>query len=107
MMKMLAPAVGYVYYLAMARAERRHGVGGVLLDRCLTSLSSLGASTILACVTDGNIPSERLVISRGFLPCGLGSLVRQFGAIKALEFWIGMTVAPGEKLFAKIAQSAL
>lgn len=105
MMKMLSRDVGYVYYLALARAERRLGVGGLLLDRCLTSLFSLGVSTILACVTDGNIPSERLVISRGFVPCTMGDLLKRFGALKALGFWIGMTVAPGEEVFVKLAQS--
>jgi len=94
-MELLAPTVGYVYYLAVSRLERHRGLGGLLLDRCLSRLISAGARTVLASVTRGNLPSERLVVSRGFSPCIFRDLTRQFGAAKAFKLWMGMTVAPG------------
>ena len=101
MMKMLAPSVGYLYYLATSRAERRRGIGGLLLDQSLTLLASRGAGTVLAAVTGGNLPSERLVVSRGFRACSFRNLATHFGAIAALRLWLGMTVAPGERVFVR------
>jgi ribosomal protein S18 acetylase RimI-like enzyme len=98
MTKMLAPGVGYVYYLAISRAERRRGIGGLLLDRCLTYLASQGAGTVFASVTGGNLPSERLVASRGFRACTFGNLAARLGPAAALGMWMRMTVAPGERV---------
>lgn len=102
MMKMLAPGVGYVYYLAISRTERHRGIGGLLLDRCLSYLDSRGARAVLVSVTGGNLPSERLVASRGFHACLFRDLARRFGAAAALRLWMGMTVAPGERVFMKL-----
>ncbi|MGA2974328.1 MAG: GNAT family N-acetyltransferase [Spirochaetia bacterium] len=103
-MKMLAPGVGYVYYLAISPAERRRGTGGFLLDRCLGYLDSHGARAVLASVTEGNLPSERLVASRGFHICRFRDLARRFGAAAAFRLWMGMTVAPGERVFMRLME---
>jgi GNAT superfamily N-acetyltransferase len=106
MMKMLAPGVGYVYYLAISRAERQRGIGGHLLDQCMSRLISRGALVVLASVTGGNLPSERLVASRGFRACRFRDIAARFGVTAALRFWLGMTVAPGEKVFMRLAEGA-
>jgi ribosomal protein S18 acetylase RimI-like enzyme len=95
-MKMMTPGAGYVYYLAVSPTERRRGIGGLLLDKCLSYLESLGAGAVLASVTAGNLPSRQLVASRGFCACSFRNLARRFGVLGALRLWIGMTVAPGE-----------
>jgi ribosomal protein S18 acetylase RimI-like enzyme len=102
MMKMPAPGVGYVYYLAISPAERQRGTGGLLLDACLDRLASQGAAVILASVTKGNLPSERLVASRSFRPWHFRNLARRFGAAAALRLWMVMTVAPGERVFMRL-----
>jgi ribosomal protein S18 acetylase RimI-like enzyme len=98
MVTVLTRGVGYVYYLAVAPAERRQGVGGLLLDTSLEYLAGRGARIVLAAVTRANIPSERLVASRGFRSCRFRDLSRRFGAFSALRLWVGMTIAPGEKV---------
>ena len=85
MMKMLAPGVGYVYYLAISRAERQRGIGGHLLDQCMSRLVSQGALAVLASITGGNLPSERLVASRGFYACRFRDLAGRFGAAAAFR----------------------
>jgi ribosomal protein S18 acetylase RimI-like enzyme len=98
MVTMLNHDVGYVYYLAVAPAERRQGAGGLLLDTSLEFLTLHGAQIVLAAVTRANIPSERLMASRGFRSCRFRDLSRRFGAFSALRLWVGMTVAPGENV---------
>ena len=100
MIKMLSPRIGYVYYVAVSPRERRHGIGGLLLDRCLAVLASRGAGPILASVTRSNPPSERLIVSRGFRPCTFRNLVLHFGPAAAVRLWMSMTVAPGERVSA-------
>ncbi len=98
MLKTLSPGTGYVYYIAVTRAERQRGTGGLLLDQAIAFLTARGSSTILACVTRANTPSERLMASRGFLPSGFRDLHRHYGIFGAMRLWVGMTVAPGEKV---------
>jgi L-amino acid N-acyltransferase YncA len=98
MVKMLDPGTGYVYYIAVARAERRRGTGGLLLDRAIARLVARGSTVILACVTRANVPSERLMASRGFFPSGFRDLARHSGVFGAMRLWAGMTVAPGEQV---------
>jgi hypothetical protein len=56
--------------VATAPAHKRSGDGGVLLDAVLASLTALapGYRECCAMVTVGNLASERLFQSRGFLP---------------------------------------
>lgn len=99
MAKMLARGVGYVYYVAVSGHERGRGVGGVLLDVCLSRLSTQGAASVLASVTPGNAASEQLVEGRGFKPWGFREAARLYGAARALFLWFTMTVAPGERVY--------
>jgi ribosomal protein S18 acetylase RimI-like enzyme len=106
MVTMLNPGTGYVYYLAVSPAERHRGTGGLLLDQSLNCLTARGARIVLASVTRANIPSERLVASRGFRPCRFRDLSRRFGRVAALKLWVGMTVAPGERVTMRPAEDA-
>ena len=102
MMKMLAPRVGYVYYLAVSSVERQQGTGGRLLERCLSHLVSRGVRAVLACVTVGNVPSERLFASRGFRARSFRDLIGYFGALGAPRIWFGMTATPRERVWMKL-----
>ena len=106
MVKTLTPVTGYVYYVAVAAGERQRGTGGLLLDEAITMLTARGSSTILACITRANVPSERLMSSRGFLPVTFRDLRRRFGALAAVRLWMGMTVAPGETVTMRQAAAA-
>ncbi len=66
MLEMLTPEVGYVYYLAVATAMRREGVGGRLLDDALDRFAGRGARVCYAAVGADNDPSIALFRSRGF-----------------------------------------
>jgi len=53
--------------VATAPALKRSGDGGTLLDAAMASLAALGHRECCAMVTVGNVASERLFLSRGFL----------------------------------------
>ena len=54
--------------VATTPCHQRSGDGGILLDAVLASLTALGHPECCAMVTVGNVASERLFQSRGFLP---------------------------------------
>jgi len=66
MLERLAPEVGYVYYVAVARAHRRTGIGGVLLDDALRLFRDAGLEVAYAAAEEDNLPSIALFASRGF-----------------------------------------
>ncbi len=66
MLDRLAPEAGYVFYLAVGAAHRRHGIGGVLLDDALAHFLSTGAEVVFAAAEADNAPSIALFRSRGF-----------------------------------------
>ena len=62
----LVPGVGYVYYVAVRQAHRRHGIGTFLLDDALDRFRSQKAEIVFAAVEEDNVPSRALFASRGF-----------------------------------------
>jgi ribosomal protein S18 acetylase RimI-like enzyme len=66
LLERLVPEAGYVYYLAVARRFRGHGIGGILLDDAIDRFRSQGADAIYGAVEEDNLPSQRLFASRGF-----------------------------------------
>ncbi|MBR8041542.1 GNAT family N-acetyltransferase [Burkholderia cenocepacia] len=54
--------------IASAPASQRSGIAGTLLEAALVKLSALGHAECCAMVTKGNVASEHLFRSRGFLP---------------------------------------
>jgi ribosomal protein S18 acetylase RimI-like enzyme len=66
MLETIAPAVGYVYYIAVYARFRRRGVGGHLLDDALEQFRSHGYRVVYAAAEEDNAESIALFRSRGF-----------------------------------------
>ncbi|HZY46448.1 MAG TPA: GNAT family N-acetyltransferase, partial [Candidatus Bathyarchaeia archaeon] len=60
MLKNLEKGVGYVYYIAVARAHRKRGIAKMLLDRSLQIFRDSGVSEVFASIEEDNQPSEKL-----------------------------------------------
>ena len=98
MVKTLEPGVGYVYYIAVARAHRRLGVAGLLLRDALERFKAAGIAEVFASVEGDNVPSERLFSAEGFARTGLVEVSKEHGALRALNMYRMMVVVPGEVL---------
>lgn len=96
MLKTLADGVGYVYYIAVAKAHRRKGFGGRLLDDALAYFAGLGDRIVYASIE--NEEAESLFVSRGFRRTGFGAVRRRFGLLRALSMYRSMLAVPGEVL---------
>ena len=101
MSTMLGGSSGYIYYIAVIPSLRAKGVGALLLDDALRFLRAAGALQVFACVRAGNIPSIRLLKSRDFMRTGFRKTVHLRGFANAVELWLRMVVAPGERVFTK------
>jgi ribosomal protein S18 acetylase RimI-like enzyme len=66
MLERIAPHVGYVYYLSVARSSRKRGIGATLLDDALDRFRDEGMEVVYAAVEEDNAPSLALFRSRGF-----------------------------------------
>jgi ribosomal protein S18 acetylase RimI-like enzyme len=99
MSTMIAPDLGYLYYIAVIPSARSAGVGGLLLDDALVRLQSAGAWEVLACVREDNTASLRLLESRSFAKTTFRGFVRSKGFLSAARLWVRMVVAPGEQVF--------
>ena len=66
MLEHLVPGVGYVYYIAVAAAHRREGLGGRLLDDALERFRREGLRIVYAAAEEDNAASISLFRSRGF-----------------------------------------
>jgi len=96
MLKSLEAGVGYVYYIAVARASRRLGLGGRLLDDALEHFRGLGAEAVYASVE--NEEAAALFGSKGFVKTHFGEVVSTYGLLRALGMYRSMLVVPGEVL---------
>jgi ribosomal protein S18 acetylase RimI-like enzyme len=96
MLKTLADGVGYVYYIAVAKAYRRRGFGGRLLDNALAYFTGLGDGIVYASVE--NEDAESLFASRGFRRTSFGAVQGRFGLLRALSMYRSMLAVPGEVL---------
>jgi ribosomal protein S18 acetylase RimI-like enzyme len=95
----LLPQVGYVYYLFVARTERRRGIGGRLLDDAIRRFRRSGAVIVYAAAETENRPSVRLLESRGFRATARKELGWQDGGMGAWGLRSRMRVIGGEVLF--------
>ena len=102
MLKTLPQGVGYVYYVAVARARRRMGVAGLLLRDALERFRSAGVAEVFASVETDNLPSERLFSAEGFTRTGLIEVSRSHGTLRALNMYRMMVVVPGEVLLHRV-----
>ncbi len=66
MLERLAPEVSYVYYVAVARADRGRGLATVLVDDALARFRADGTQVVYAAVGEENAPSLALFRARGF-----------------------------------------
>ena len=98
MLKSLAPAAGYVFYVAVARAHRGTGVAALLVRDALGQFSAAGLTDAFASVEQENLPSERLFAAEGFTRTSLAEVSRRYGLLHALNMYRMMVVVPGEIL---------
>ena len=101
MLKRLEPRVGYIYYIAVAKAHRRVGIARLLLEDSLRHFSEGGVDVVFAGVETGNVPSEGLFTSEGFTRTGFGDVSKRFGTIHAVNMYRMMVIVPGETLMWK------
>jgi ribosomal protein S18 acetylase RimI-like enzyme len=102
MLKRLDSRTGYVYYIAVARAQRRKGMAGALLDDALEHFRDEGVVDAYASVEGDNEPSLALFRSRGFTRTNFGAVSKKHGKIGALIMYKEMLVVPGEMLLHKV-----
>lgn len=98
MLKRLDEQTGYVFYIAVARAERRKGVGGLLLWDALRLFGGEGKTDVYASVEEDNEPSLALFESNGFSKTSFGELAKKHGPVGALRMYREMLAVPGEVL---------
>jgi ribosomal protein S18 acetylase RimI-like enzyme len=102
MLKMLEGNAGYVYYIAVARAARKRGIGKLLLEDSLKRFKESGAKEVFASVEKDNAPSEALFASEGFTKTSFSEVSKKHGSLHTLNMYRVMTVVPGEILLHKI-----
>jgi len=98
MLEHLAPAVGYVYYLAVRGSARGHGVGGRLLDDALDRFRREGMRVVYAAAEDDNRSSIALFRSRGFRTVERKERGYQEGGLGAWGLRSKMWIVSGEVL---------
>ena len=101
MLKTLEGTVGYVYYIAVAKASRKKGVGKLLLENALQLFKASNLNEVFASVEKENEPSEALFASEGFAKTSFGEVSKRHGSLHAANMYRAMTVVPGEILLRK------
>jgi ribosomal protein S18 acetylase RimI-like enzyme len=101
MLKTLEGSVGYVYYIAVAKANRKRGIGKLLLDDALRIFSASSVKEVFASVEKDNEPSEALFASEGFTKTSFGEVSKRHGSLHTVNMYRAMTVVPGEVLLRK------
>ena len=101
MVKTLEKGVGYVYYIAVARAHRKQGIAKLLLEDALRLFKTSAVKEVFASVEENNIPSEALFASEGFTRTSFTEVSKKHGSLQTLKMYRAMTVVPGEILLRK------
>ena len=101
MVKNVGPEIGYVYYIAVAKENRRSGMAMFLLDDAITRFQKAGVKEVFASAETDNTPSEKLFESAGFTRTNFGEVSKRHGTLHTLELYRKMLVVPGEALFRK------
>ena len=101
MLKSIEGKVGYVFYIAVARANRKQGIGRLLVEDALELFRTRGLTQVFASVEEDNEPSERLFASEGFARTSFGEVSKNHGHLHALNMYRTMWVVPGEILLRK------
>src|SRR5713101_5325865 len=82
MLKTLESNVGYVYYIAVARAHRKRGIAKLLLEDALRHFEAAGVKEAFASVEEDNEPSEALFASEGFTRTSFGEVSKKHGSLQ-------------------------
>ena len=98
MLERLVPEVGYVYYIAVAAAHRKEGIGGRLLDDAISRFRREGAEVLYAAVQSDNAPSIALFLSRGLRSVERKELGYREGGLGAWGLRSRMHLVYGELL---------
>ena len=101
MLKTLVESVGYVYYIAVAKASRKKGIGKRLLEDALRHFKASSVVEVFASVEEDNKPSEALFASERFTRTSFGEVSKRYGGLHALNMYREMLVVPGEILLRK------
>ena len=101
MLKTLEGKVGYVYYIAVPRANRKKGIGKLLLEDALRGFKASSVDEVFASVEEDNEPSEALFASEGFTRTSFGEVSKRHGNLHTLNMYRIMRVVPGEVLLRK------
>jgi ribosomal protein S18 acetylase RimI-like enzyme len=101
MVKNVETEVGYVYYVAVARENRRRGLARFLLEDAIGQFQRAGVKEVFASVETDNIPSEKLFESEGFTPTNFGEVSKKYGRLRSIDMYMRMLVVPGEVLLHK------
>ena len=101
MLKTLEENAGYVYYIAVAKAQRKKGIGKLLLDDAIQIFKSSRIQDVFASVEADNEPSEALFASDGFTRTSLAEVSKKYGRLHAVNMYREMWVVPGEVLLRK------
>jgi ribosomal protein S18 acetylase RimI-like enzyme len=101
MLKTMEGSVGYVYYIAVAKASRKRGIGKLLLDDALRIFSVSSVKEVFASVEKDNEPSEALFASEGFTKTSFSEVSKRHGSLHTVNMYRAMTVVPGEVLLRK------
>ena len=102
MLKTLEQGVGYVYYVAVARAHRHTGVATLLLKDALDLFRDARLVEAFASVEGDNIPSEKLFAAEGFTRVSFPEVSKRHGPLRAINMYRMMVVVPGEILMHKL-----
>src|SRR5438093_11442569 len=85
MLKTLEGSVGYVYYIAVAKAHRKKGIAKQLLADALRLFNASKVEEVLASVEEDNKPSEALFTSEGFTRTRFGELYKLHQSLHTLN----------------------
>ena len=101
MLKTMERNVGYVYYIAVAKAHRKKGIAKLLLEDALRIFTASSVEEVFASVEEDNAPSEGLFASEGFTRTSFGEVSKKHGKLHTLNMYNAMRVVPGEVLLRK------
>ena len=102
MLKSVEGKVGYVFYIAVAKANRKQRIGKTLVEDALELFKTARLSEVFASVEEDNEPSEKLFASEGFIRTSFSEVSKNYGHLHALNMYRTMWVVPGEVLLRKI-----
>ena len=101
MLKTLEGGAGYVYYIAVAKDQRRKGIAKLLLEDALRSFKLKGVEEVFASVEEDNEPSEVLFAAEGFTRTNFADVSKKHGRLHTINIYREMLVVPGEILLRK------